>query len=330
VRYLITGGSGYIGTRLVARLSERDEIERLTVADVRPPRTFGPKVAYEEVDVRDRARVHRLLEHERPDVLVHLAFVLNPMHDEHAMYGIDVGGTQNVLEAASAAGIEQVLVTSSATAYGAFPDNPVPLTEEHPVRGVADFEYARDKAECDRLCQLWACRHPDRVMTIVRPCIVFGPTVDNYISRSFTDQPFFADFGEGDVPIQFVHEDDVVEALVRLLEGRHSGAFNVGPDDWMTVTECAETVGLRTIRVPFGPYRALAQAMWRLHRVETPAGNLSFVRYPWVVSNAKLRETLDWAPRHSSRETFEITMRARGLCHQHHGEHAPVAGTAAG
>ena len=249
MRYLITGGSGYIGTRLVAHLAERAETAQVSIADVRPPRTFGPKVAFEEVDVRDRTRVRRLLERERPDVLVHLAFVLNPMHDEHAMYEIDVGGTQNVLEAASAAGTEHVLVTSSATAYGAFPDNPVPLTEGHPVRGVPDFEYARDKAESDRLCQLWACEHPDRVMTIVRPCIVFGPTVDNYISRTFKDQPFFADFGEGDVPVQFVHEDDVVDALVGLLDGRHAGAFNVSPDDWMTVGECAELVGLRLLRV---------------------------------------------------------------------------------
>ena len=145
------------------------------MADLRPPRAFTPKVAYEELDVRDRERARRLVAHERPDVLVHLAFVLNPIHDEHAMYEIDVGGTQNVLEAASAAGTEHVLVTSSTTAYGAFADNPVPLTEDHPVRGVPDFEYARDKAESDRLCQLWGLEHPDRTMTIVRPCIVFGP-----------------------------------------------------------------------------------------------------------------------------------------------------------
>jgi UDP-glucose 4-epimerase len=312
LRYLITGGSGYIGTRLLERLIEREDTERVTVADVRPPRSFGPKIAYEEIDVRDRARVRRLLERERPDALVHLAFVVNPMHDEQAMYEIDVGGTQNVLEAASTAGTEQVLVTSSATAYGAFPDNPLPLTEEQPVRGVPDFEYARDKAESDRVCQLWACRHPDRLMTIVRPCIVFGPTVENYISRTFTTQPFFADFGDGEVPIQFVHEDDVVAALVGLLEGRHGGAFNVAPDDSMPLGECADRVGLRRLRVPYRPYRALAQAMWRLRRVETPAGNLSFVRYPWVASNEKLKATLGWSPLYGSRETFEIAMRARG------------------
>src|SRR5436853_6882583 len=219
MRYLITGGSGYLGTRLVERLAEREETEKVVIADVRPPSAFRPKVTYERLDVRDGDAARELLARERPDALVHLAFVLNPMHDENAMYEIDVGGTHNVLEAASATGVGQVLVTSSATAYGAFADNPVPIDEDQPVRGVPDFEYARDKTECDRLCQLWALRQPDRVMTIVRPCIVFGPNVDNYIVRAWTKQPFFADLGGPDQPVQFVHEDDVVEALMVLLEG---------------------------------------------------------------------------------------------------------------
>ena len=280
---------------------------------MRPPRAFAANVGYEELDVRDRARVRRLVEHERPDVLVHLAIVLNPIHDEHRMYEVDVGGTQNVLEAAAAAGTGHVLVTSSTTAYGAFADNPVPLTEDHPVRGMPDFEYARDKAESDRLCQLWEAQHPERTMTIVRPCIVFGPNVDNYIVRTFGDQPFFAEFGDGDPPIQFVHEDDVVGALLGLLDSGHGGAFNLTPDDWMTVGECADLLGKRRLRVPFGPYRAFAQALWRLRRTEAPASNLHCVRHPWVASNGRVKATLDWSPRHSSRETFEVTMRARGV-----------------
>ena len=76
------------------------------------------------------------------------------------MYDVDVNGTHNVLEAAAAAGTGQVLVTSS-TAYGAFPDNPVPLTEDDPVRGVAGFSYARDKTESDRSASSGRA-HPDR------------------------------------------------------------------------------------------------------------------------------------------------------------------------
>jgi UDP-glucose 4-epimerase len=313
MRYLVTGGSGYIGSRLVERLGERDDTERVVIADVRPPASYRPKTEYQHLDVRDRARVREVIEHERPDALVHLAFILNPIHDERTMYDIDVNGTLYVLEAADAAGIEQVLVTSSGVAYGAFEDNPVPLTEEHPLRGVPAFEYARDKTESDRVCQLWALEHPDRVMTIVRPCIVMGPNVDNYLVRIWTDQPFQADFGGPDVPLQFVHEDDLVDAIVGLIAGRHPGAFNVAADGLVTGRECAETIGMKRRRVPFRAYRRLASLMWKLRQAEVPPGALDYVLHPWVLSNEKLKRTLDWEPRYSSRETFEITMRAKGV-----------------
>src|SRR5919106_4738825 len=183
MRYVITGGSGYIGSRLVDLLSRRGDTERIVICDAAPPRDYKPKSQFERLDVRDRDGVRAALDRAQADALVHLAFILNPSHDEHFMYDVDVNGTHNVLEAAAAAGTGHVLVTSSATAYGAFRDNPVPLTEDDPVRGVAGFAYARDKTESDRLCQLWAAAHPDRAMTIVRPCIVFGPNADNYLVR---------------------------------------------------------------------------------------------------------------------------------------------------
>jgi UDP-glucose 4-epimerase len=311
VRYLITGGSGYIGSRLVERLAGREGSERILIADIRPPRAFRPKVEYQELDVTDKARVRESIEREKPDVLIHLAFLLNPIHDEDRMYEVDVGGTQNVLEAAEAAGVGQMLVTSSATAYGAFADNPVPMSEDHPVRGVPDFEYARDKAECDRLCQLWALRNPDRVMTIVRPCIVLGPNVDNYLVRLWSDQPFQLDIGAGSTPMQFVHEDDLVEGLILLIEGRHAGAYNVAGDGTMTIDECADIIGLPRRKMPLKVAWKLGGVMWKLRQSETPPGNLHFALHPWVVANDKLK-SVGWEPRHSTRETFEIAMRARG------------------
>jgi nucleoside-diphosphate-sugar epimerase len=82
MRYVITGGSGYIGSRLIERLVERDETERIVIADIRPPRSFRPKVEFSRLDVRDAAAVRELFERERPGAVLHLAFVLNPMRDE--------------------------------------------------------------------------------------------------------------------------------------------------------------------------------------------------------------------------------------------------------
>jgi UDP-glucose 4-epimerase len=312
MRYVITGGSGYIGSRLVDLLERRDDTEKIVVCDLAPPKSYRPHTEFERVDVRDREAVRSVLERVRPDVLVHLAFILNPSHDEQFAYDVDVNGTHNVLEAAGESGTRQVLVTTSGVAYGAFPDNPVPLTEDDPVRGVAGFTYARDKTESDRLCQLWALKYPERVMTIVRPCIVFGPNVDNYLVRLWTKQPFAVDAGTIDNQIQFVHEDDVVEGITALLLGRHAGAFNVAGDGLMTNRECAELIGVPIRRIPLRLYRRVARVMWRLRRSEVPPGGIDFAVYSWLLSNEKLKRTTGWTPKYSSRETFEITMRAHG------------------
>ncbi len=325
MRYLITGGSGYIGSRLVDHLSRRQDVERIVICDVQPPRHYKPKTEFHRLDVRDRAAVREVVQAAGVDALVHLAFILNPSHNEELMYDVDVNGTRNVLEAASTAGIQQVLVASSSTAYGAFPDNPEPITEEHPVRGVAGFSYARDKTESDRLCQLWALEHPDRTMAIVRPCIVFGPNVDNYLVRLWTKAPFAVDAGQLDNHIQFVHEDDVVEAVIHLLHGKHGGAYNVAGDGLMTLRECAEITGSPIRKMPMSAYRLLGKAFWALRLGEAPPGQIQFATYPWIVSNEKLKAT-GWVPRHDTRETFEITMRAHGVLPAE----APAAGSGNG
>lgn len=313
MHYLITGGSGYIGTRLTEALSAREETERITIVDLRPPARVFPKTTFERVDVRDRRRIGALV--TDVDSLVHLAFVLNPMHDETRMYDIDVNGTQTVLEAAGEASVAHVLVASSTTAYGAWPDNPRPIAEDLPVRGMPDFAYARDKADADRLCQLWAAQHPESAMTIVRPCIVLGPGVDNYISRTFETFPFIASLDGSDEQVQFVHEEDLVAAVTGLLDAMAPGAYNVTGDGTLSWSETAAIVGKPFRRIPFRVQYRLASVLWRLRapRVEAPPGNLHFIRNPWVCSNDKLKSTIGWQPRYTSRETFELAMSAKGL-----------------
>jgi UDP-glucose 4-epimerase len=231
------------------------------------------------------------------------------------MYDIDVNGTAAVLRASAEAGTKQVLVTSSATAYGAFADNPKPIAEDWPVRGQPDFSYARHKAEADRACQLWALERRDRVMSIVRPCIVFGPNVDNYISRTWENSAFFPILDGVDEEFQLVHEDDVVSAIIGLLDARAGGAFNVAGDGTMTWGESAELIGLKTRVMSMKTTRRIYAAAWTLHapRVESPPGNLSFIRYPWVVSNEKLKSEIGWQPTATTREVFVETMYAKGL-----------------
>ena len=97
MRYLITGGSGYIGGRLTDELSSREETEKIIDVDLRPPPRTWPKHEFVKADIRDRRKMQELLEKHEIDALLHFAFVLNPIRDEAKMYDIDVNGTQAVL-----------------------------------------------------------------------------------------------------------------------------------------------------------------------------------------------------------------------------------------
>jgi UDP-glucose 4-epimerase len=120
------------------------------------------------------------------------------------------------------------------------------------------------------------------------------------------------DAGNLDGAIQFVHEDDVVDAISRLLLGRHAGPFNLSPEGLMTLRECAEVLDTPIRKMPEWLYRRIARVLWHLRASEAPPGQIDFAMYPWIVSNEKLKQTLDWTPKHTSRETFDITMRAQG------------------
>jgi hypothetical protein len=74
-------------------------------------------------------------------------------------------------------------------------------------------------------------------------------------------------------------------------------------------------VGKKTRNLSLKNMKRFNNVLWKLHvpRTEAPAGNLDFIRYPWVVSTEKLKSTASWQPKYDTLETFKITMRARGL-----------------
>ena len=309
-RVLITGSSGYFGSKLVEKLKARGDVEILGV-DVVEPRSIEPD-RFEACDIRD-ARIGQLMEDFGPDMVIHLAFILNPLHDERLMHEINIGGTRNVLDAVRRHPPKQLFVASSATAYGAWPDNPVPMNEQWPVRPRREFLYAADKCEMDRIVARFADSHPDIRTAWVRPAIIYGPGVENYLSRAILDVPVTVLIGGYDLPIQFVHEDDVVGATLAILDAGASGPFNVAPPDWLTLSEVGGMLGKRTVPVPFGLARALAWLQWKLRKAEAPPGILWFFRDPWVIAPRRLIDELGYTFRFSSRETLRDLLRHRGL-----------------
>ena len=313
MRYVITGGSGYIGSRLVDLLARRDDTEKIVVCDLAPPAGYLPKTEFERVDVRDRDAVRGVLERARPDALVHLAFILNPSHDEELMYDVDVNGTHNVLEAAAAAGTSQVLVTSSVVGLRRVPRQPGAAHRGRPGarRGGVLLRARQDRVRPHLPALGRALPRPD---DDDRAALHRVRAERGQLPRAAVDQAAVRRRRRGtlDNQIQFVHEDDVVEAITALLVGRHGGAFNVAGDGLMTMRECAELIGSpvqqdAAARLPRPGPGDVGGAHLR------GAARPDRVRPPSLAGvEREAQAETGWRPRYTSRETFEITMRAHG------------------
>jgi nucleoside-diphosphate-sugar epimerase len=296
----ITGVGGLLGRRLVSALDARPDVDRIVGLDIRRPMGLTtPKLVFRQADVRDPAVADTL--HD-VDVLVHLAFQMDPIHDEATMRAVNVDGTRNVLEAARAAGVRQVVYPSSVVAYGAHPDNDLPLTEDSPLRGTPGFNYSEHKRDVERWLWPWLETVDDLEVTVLRLALVLGPGVQNFVSRIF-EAPRIVLVKGHKPPLQFVHVDDVVAAVQHVIGRRLTGVFNVSAEGWLSMDEATAIVGRRTLALPEEVAFSVAERLWDLGLGEQPPGMIHHFMHPWVMTPAKLVAT-GWSPEHSNRDAL--------------------------
>ncbi len=306
----ITGVGGLLGRRLVTELEQRPDVERIVGIDRTSPQGLtAHKLAYREVDVRDPdlAEVFAGV-----DVVVHLAFQMDPIHDEAAMRSINIDGTRNVVTAAELAGVGHIVYPSSVVAYGAHPDNDVPLTEDSPLRGIPGFNYAEHKREIEEwLAPKLEAPHDGPVVTVLRLAALLGPGVDNFITRTF-EAPRLPAIKGHRPPLQFLHHEDALSAILHVIDHRLAGAYNVGSEGWLSYEEVAGIVGRGLVELPEEVAYSTLARLWSLGIGEQPPGLVELFAHPWVMSSAKLVES-GWRPQHTNRDAL-ATMAA---------EHAP-------
>lgn len=298
----VTGSSGFFASKLLPLLVEAPGVERVVGLDIREPRFEHPRFSSRRTDIT--LPVVEVLREEAVESLIHLAFAVGPIHDQPRMAAVNLQGTRSVLKACGEVGLNRVMVVSSTKAYGAHPDNPVPLTEEARLRANQDYQYAWEKAQMDRMAQEFARAHPQAVVIIPRPCMVIGPGMRNFISR-YASLPFVLAVAGHDPPMQFLHQEDLVVTLLELFLRGESGPYNVTPDDWMPLSEIAELVGKSLVRLPQLVARGLVGLSWRLHLGPlgvAPPSFLHFIRYPWVATSRKLQKELGVRFRYGTQE----------------------------
>ena len=306
----VTGAAGYVGSRLVRRLAAEPQVERVFATDARPPPYELDKVVYYEQDLLDPL-ADAFAEHQ-VEALAHLAFVMRQQRRRGASHRVNVDGAYHVLAEAAEAGVERVVHLSSSTVYGAQPDNPAALTEDAPARPSASFHYAWDKREAERAFEEYARERPDAAASILRCCIVMGPSARNSITQALS-KPLLVGVRNADPPIQFVHEDDLTEVLWRFIAEARPGVFNVAAPGAVRWSEVGRTARRRIAWLPSWAAYGLTDLAWALRlQSDAPSAGLDYVRWPWAVSTAKLEREVGHAFRYDAREALGAWCAGRG------------------
>jgi len=313
----VTGPTGEIGISAVTALEREPTVDTIIGMARRPfdPSACGwVKTTYQQGDILEREAVDALV--ARADVLIHLAFIIMGSREESAR--INLQGTRNVFEATVAAERPRRLVyTSSVAAYGYHSDNPVPLTEDAPVRGSAEHYYSEQKAACEALLAEVTKDSSLEVFTL-RPCIVAGPGATALADAMPWNQlpgpvravskvapilkPVVPDPG---FPMQLVHHDDVAEAIALAATApAPTGAYNIAGDGLVTVSQVAKALGGRPVRVPAVAASAASAAISRVPFVPSMLEWLHSARTSVVMDTTKARTQLGWRPVYSSSETL--------------------------
>lgn len=313
-RVLVTGGSGFIGTSVVARLAAAEEIDRVVSADLREPATTPPGVDHVSLDVTDPDAVSVVVRDHGITTVVHLAAVVNPdpSMPREVIRAVDVDGTRNVLDACVAHGVRQVVVSSSGAAYGYHPDNSDWIREDHPLRGNEEFAYSHHKRLVEEMLADHRRSHPALGQTVLRIGTVLGETVDNQITALF-ERPRLLKVRGSDSPFVFIWDTDLVEILVRAVLQERTGTFNVAGDGAMTVDDIAAELGKPVLTVPESVLKAVLAVAHNLRLTSYGPEQTGFLRYRPVLDNSLLKQEFGYTPGRTTRQAFAGWRRARGL-----------------
>jgi len=308
MRIAITGATGNIGTALLRRLDGSDhDLVGLARRLPDPTSSDDPsagRVSWVAADLTEPASEVVLREaFAGADAVVHLAWGFQPSHDLRHLEALGVGGTRRVLDAAGAAGVAHVVHMSSIGAYSPKHDD-VPVDESWPTGGVRTSRYSVHKAAAERLLDDFEQASPATTVSRMRPGIVGQRSAGSALlrygvpavvpARALDLVPVLPLDRRMRIPM--VHSDDVADALVRVLDRRAGGAFNLAAEPPITTDLVAEALGARAVHVPSPVVRAAMSAAWhaRLQQVDTGWLDLAF-SVP-LLDTSRARRELEWTP----------------------------------
>lgn len=335
MRVVIVGATGNAGTALLRRLRNEPGMRLAgVVRRLPPPIEPYDGVEWHSCDIGSPEAGQRLTDVFRDaDAVVHLAWQIQPSHDQRLLFRTNVLGSRTVVQAVLRAGVPTLAFASSVGVYAPGPKHAY-VTEDWPRTGVPGSSYSRHKALVEGLLDRVEPDHPMLRIIRLRPGLIFQRDVGTEIGRYFAGPLLPARLlRSGRIPVipshpglrmQAVHADDVADAYARAVLSDVRGAFNVAAGPVLDPAVAAEAFHGREVPVPGFVLRAAADLTWRLRLQPVDVGWVRLGLKAPLMSCDRIQAELGWRPLVDAVHTLKELVG--GLADRAHTESPPLSG----
>ena len=305
---LIIGIQGALAKITAELLIKRHPEIRIHGVDSRPieQNLHREKVTTQQIRYT-RTNFEKIFREHHFDTVLHLGRLGHSPMTGNINKRIDINlvGTNTILELAQKFHCKKVVILSTHHVYGAHADNPMFLKEDAPLRGSFKYPELRDVVEMDQMCTNWMWKNQQQVETIVlRPCNIIGPQVRNSITQ-YLKTPFAPLPIDYNPMFQFIHEFDMANIIVESAEKLQTGVFNVAGDDVVSLSEAANIIEVKKLKMPILMVEQLAKIMTPLWKF--PHYLISYLKFPATLDNSEIKKLLgDDIFRFSAKEAIEL------------------------
>ncbi len=315
MRVVVTGATGNVGIPFLRQLCADPGVEEVVgIARRLPAPGIGPagteRVRWVGCELGSASAPERL----RPtfagaDVVVHLAWLLQPSHRPQVMYAANVDGTRQVIDAVVAAGVPALIHASSVGAYSPGPKDRY-VDESWPTEGFATSTYSRHKVAAERMLDRLEADRPGLRVVRMRKALIFQRDAGSALARYFLG-PFLPGVllqprllpvlpMPAGLRLQGVHSDDVATAYRLAISSDVRGPLNLAAEPVLDAASLGQVLRARSVPLPPALVRSAADLTWRLHLQPTDPGWVDLALGVPLLDTARARAELGWTPRHDA------------------------------
>lgn len=298
-KILVTGAAGALAKKVIENLKKEYKIVAI---DFRTKVDLGIPVESYKIDYNKRLFEDIFREHQFEGI-IHLGRISAQEMNRFSRYNANVIGTRKLFDLALTYNVPKVLVLSTYFVYGASAYNPSLLDETTPLKASELTMDLVDSVELENLSTIYLYKHPELNITILRPCNIAGPGVRNTFSLLLSEKRSPVLWGFSPL-MQFIHIDDMRDAICTAFEKNIPGIYNIAPGDYIGFQDAIKAAGSTPISIPSIPPKLTESISRFLKWKSFPPYLINYFKYPVIIDGSLFEKTFNFLPKKTLSDIF--------------------------